>query len=369
MSTDPRNAPIRLPSPAATAAYTVPPAAAAGAPPPALIPPLALEQALGAPPDDAFPPDPIPRIIPGGGITILGGAPGAGKTALVTGWACAWRDGRPIFGHAVQQPQRVAYITADRSWTQSARLWFDAAGFPEILHYSLQDDRAFIKGRLRDKDKLVTGIFAHCLQQLAIACPGGRLPFGLLVIVDPISLFLGGNLNDYFACAIACSEIRELCLRYGITVLGLAHAAKQKGASKDRYSRLQDRIAGSTAIAGYSDTQIYLASPDEAEEDHYLCEWSPHHAPTETFFLDRGDDGLFVPIRGATEILNLTRMETQLLPLISAQLTMSTADIVSLGATQLKQGRRSVERLLKGLLRRGQIEKPVRGQYRRVIVQ
>ena len=146
--------------------------------------------------------DPLPHILPQGGICLLIGAPNLGKTALLADIARAFRDGTPIFGHHPNPLPGMGIIAADRSWVRGARLWFERAGFPEIPVYSMIDDLSFDPRSLRRKYER-TQRLAEFIDKLA-------LPRGSLVYVDPISLFLGGNLIDYDACAVACHEIRQV---------------------------------------------------------------------------------------------------------------------------------------------------------------
>lgn len=254
------------------------------APPPTDLPPP-------APPSSTlpkFPPDPLPPVITGATVNLLAGAPGVGKTALTAWLARCFAESTPIFGHQPGPIGKVAFLGADRSWTQSSRRWFDAAGFPDIAHYSLQDDPHFVPGRLRRRlDRLK--ILTEALDQLA-------LPAASLVFVDPLGIFLGGNLNDYDACAVACMEIRRVCWERQLTVIGSAHAGKQKSDKAERYLRPQDRILGSAALFGFTDTQMYLASPQEMESDYYSFFIVSHHAKAMAFELDRDEHGLFVPV-------------------------------------------------------------------------
>ncbi len=238
-----------------------------------------------------FPPDPLFPIFIGGTVNVFAGASGTGKTALLASWAVALRDGQPICGY---QPGDISggiyLISADRSYIQSTKRWFILAGWGDIPCYSLQDDLDFNVQRLRKKVDRVD-ILKHCLDRLEVRPRS-------VTLIDPLGLFLGGNLLDYDTCLVACSEIRRICQTRQTTMIGLAHASKQIADPKRRYLRLQDRVAGSTAIFGYSDTQIYLAAPEElstAKEpiSHYTLYWNPHHAPAETFALDRTKSGLF----------------------------------------------------------------------------
>ena len=245
-----------------------------------------------------YPPDPLPPVLLGGTINLLAGAPGTGKSTF-----CAWlarqvKEKTPLWGREWGEVPWQGVLCADRSWYRSTKLWFELEGMQEIPAYSMQDDVSFKKQRLRAKHQRIS-IFESCLDKLA---PGpsmglgkGEFPLGALVYVDPLALFLGGNLLDYDTCAVACSELREICLERGITVIGTAHASKQKADKRERYLRLQDRILGSAALFGYTDTQMYMASPEEIAQPFYAFLWCPHHAPTATFEFTRKADGRFLP--------------------------------------------------------------------------
>ena len=234
----------------------------------------------------SFPPDPIPLVIPGGGISLLAAASGTGKTALLATLTKALKAGEPIFGHQVQAPPKLVFLSIDRSWHQSTGIWFQRADYQPCSVYALQDDRSFPKSKLRKRENR-TGIFKECLNKL------GHLPYGTVIIVDTITPFLGGNINDYDSCMVACSELREICLDWGLTLIGTSHSSKQKADTRQRYLRLQDRISGTMAQFGYTDTQMYLASPEEVGEEDYVFLWHPHLAPAETFRLKREKNGLF----------------------------------------------------------------------------
>jgi hypothetical protein len=235
-----------------------------------------------------YPPAPIPQVLLGGSINLLAGPPNVGKTAFLANFLKRIRDGQPVFGRQPNPIPLIAILSVDRSWHQSSQLWYDLAGWPDIRHYCLQDDESFPIDLLRQRFKRIQ-VLKMALDRL------GEVPFGTLVNVDPIAPFLGGNLLDYDACMVACTEIRRICRSRGITIIGTAHAGKQKNDKKEQYRRLQDRIVGSTAQFGYTDTQMYLASPEETGEDHYTFLWHPHHTPAETFKLGRAANGLFIP--------------------------------------------------------------------------
>ena len=299
--------------------------------------------------------DPLPLIIPGGGISLLAGAPSIGKTALLAACLRDLRLARPLFGHQPTPIPAVGFINADRHWATSAGEWFRRVGFTDLRAYSMADDRAFSPRRLRKKHER-TLILAEFIDKLT-------LPPGSLLAVDPISLFLGGNLLDYDTCAVACLEIRQLLRDRELTLWATAHSSKLKADKKERYARMQDQILGSTAIFGFTDTQMYLAGPAETGKPYYAFLWHSHLAPTETFILDRDDAGLFVPYDGA-DGKNQTRV-LALLP--SDGSTIELAAILEL-AEAVPISKATVKRALDVLLETGKVERMRHGVYRRTQV-
>jgi len=295
--------------------------------------------------------DPIPLIIPAYGISLLAGAPNVGKTALLAGLARNFRDHRAIFGHQPCQLPAIGVINADRSWARGTGEWFKRVGFADVRYYSMADDRNFDPKSLRRKFERAQRLaeFIHKLQ----------LPAESLILVDPISLFLGGNLLDYDSCAVACHEIRAMLNTSKYHMIATAHSSKLKADKKDRYVRLQDQILGSTAIFGFSDTQMYLAAPEETNKTYYTFVWHSHLAPPEFFFLERDEQGLFVPYSGADEG-NCTRL-LALFP--DDGTTITFAALVEL-AEAIPLSRATVARVLETLRERERIEKSKHGIYR-----
>lgn len=312
-------------------------------------------------------PHPLEPILLRTTVNLLAGSPGVGKTAFLAWFIRRIQLQEKVFG---RQPAAIpfqGFIGADRSWTESTSRWMDLEELDPLPHYSLQDDRSFRKARLRNKRDRIT-IFTECLAALS---PGGdgQFPAGSLIYVDPLALFLGGNLIDYDTCLVACSEIREICTDRGISILGTAHAAKQKAEKKDRYLRLQDRILGSAALFGYTDTQLYLASPEECGVESYTFLWAPHHAPTEIFSLDRDERGLFVPGEKILDDALVDERVQWILDLLE-KATSHTLELFTIVRVGKERGlsRSTVKRQLELLVKEGSVERIAHGRYRLVLL-
>jgi hypothetical protein len=298
--------------------------------------------------------DPLPRIIPFGGVSLLAGAAGTGKTALLASFLRSLRDGKVVFGHQPSTIPAVGVVCSDRGWERGAGFWFDRVGFADIPHYAMVDDPSFDPRSLRRKfDR--TARLLDFIDKL-------KLPRGSVVAVDPIGLFLGGNLNDYDTCAVACLELRAGLRDRGLTLIGTAHSGKMKTDKNARYLRLQDAILGSAALFGFGDTQMYLAAPDELGKPHYAFVLHPHEAAPELFNLERDERGLFVPHTGVDRG-SCTRV-LALVPEDGAPVTLG--ELVE-RAEAIPLTRKTVQRALAQLIEDGLVRKQRHGIYHRVL--
>lgn len=309
---------------------------------------------------DQIYPDPIPGIMPFGTITIFTGAPSVGKTAMLADWIQRWRTHRPIWGHQTNAPTQFAYIAGDRRWSTSHQHWFNRVGFPEIPHYSIADDREFKSEELRDPSKALD-MLRRCLK---FAADGYAPVPGAHVIVDPaIPLFIAGNHNaprDVAYSLISMSRIAEE-MQINLTLVG--HFGKQKGEnSKDRYTRPQDRIAGSYAFSGYSDTQIFLLEP-EGDQMFYTLGMVPRLRAPEFHKCQKNDMGLFVPFDDLIE----HKSHADVFECVRTGMVNTIAEIRERGI-QMGHSKATVERALKQLVDDRRVAKLGRGRYQRVKV-
>lgn len=300
-------------------------------------------------------PDPLPELIPALGISLLAGASGIGKTALLASLALAFRDHKPIFGHLPSPLPAIGVVNADRGWRRGAGQWFKRAGFEDVRYYSMSDDPTFDPRTLRRKFERT----ARLVEFIDVL----KLPPASLVIVDPIGLFLGGNLLNYDDCAVACHEIRAALNQRLLTLIATAHSSKLKADKRERYTRLQDQILGSAAIYGFSDTQMVLAGPEETGKPYFTFAIHSHLAAPELFFLERDEQGLFVPYSGADQG-NCTRV----LALFPDDGTpISTGALLEL-AGAIPLSKTTLYRVLEVLLERGRIERVKHGEFRRILL-
>jgi hypothetical protein len=304
--------------------------------------------------------DPLPDILLCGGIAILAGAPNIGKTALLAGMLRDLSRGLPIFGIQPAKIPAIGFIAADRGWMRGAGVWFERAGYPEIHHYSLLDDPSFNSMRLNKHHERVQ-LLAEFVDKLS-------LPRGSLVAVDPMSLFLGGNMLDYDVSAKALIQIQKIILMpTSLAMICTAHTAKLKADKRERYARVVDQTYGSTGIGGHSDTMMYLAGPHETGKAYHEFTWHPHKRLPATFKLEQDEQGLFRPYQGLIA-LDTSKHGSVLALFPPDGATMEFGALV-VAAQQIPVSRRTVKRVLEELMAAGAVEHVGHGLYRRATVQ
>lgn len=241
-------------------------------------------------------PDPIPKVLLQGSVNLFMGSPHAGKTIESTALACRLRDGRSFAGLKTNR-QHVGLITTDHRWKLDQGYWFTKAGWPDIPHVSLKDrssspwrvDWFAFKKDERERVK----ILRLCLREL-------NLPVGMsTLLVDVGQPFITNRINDYMEVMAGVNTLGEVTYdEFGLTTLLFGHLGKQK--EHDQYKKLQERIAGSVAQIGFSDTAIALQSPEDLSEnglpaDYAQLDFFPRHTDAFAFKLSRDPDGFFVP--------------------------------------------------------------------------
>lgn len=302
--------------------------------------------------------DPIPGILPFGTVTLFAGAPGAGKTAMIADWIVRMRDGRPIWGHPTNRPTAFCYIAADRGWA-SHQQWFDLVGYSDIPRYSLADDPHFDLKDLRDAHKSLE-LFHYALAHCNNGLPP---PPGALVTVDPVSpLYISGNPNASRDVARSLLTFSREARSFQVSLLLTAHFSKQHADKTARYQRPQDRISGSGAFSGFSDTQIYLCDPEPPDHPFHTLGWTPRHRPPEEFPCQRNEHGLFVPY----DIMQEDVVAAHILDTLDATGPTSIAVIRERCFDQHGYSPATVKRAIGRLMEQGRIVKVKHGVYGRV---
>lgn len=318
--------------------------------------------------------DIIPGVMPAWQVHLFSGASGSGKTTLAAQLLAAIYHGEPFFDWQPRSVPFIGVLAADREWGDH-RQWFVEAGIGDVPAHSLVDDEtrglAWVR-QFRGKRHMLFRELAKALAQQH--CGHDYLPPDSLLLLDPVSLFLGGELNHYDRVFQHMLDMNQFALKYKVTILAIAHAAKQKADKRERYTRPQDRVAGSTAQTACAGTTFHLAPPSECEESWSELTAVPHHAPASTMRLDRGSKGLFIPVPDEQKTRLQDRAQAARMALydeIATQTTqqqeqgqdlgVTTAQLLQWAATSLSLKRTAVFTHLAQLKEDGLIE-PVLGQ-------
>lgn len=282
-------------------------------------------------------PDPIPLVIPFGSINLFAGAPKRGKTTLIAQWAKRWMEGKTICGLPTNIPSDFAIITNDHKWAINQGIWFEKAGYPDVKHYALRDDKRTNWHLLRTPQGRGQ-LLKHCLDQVKIE-PGG------LLVLDVVGPFLTNKINDYNEVLAGLGVMSQILDEYQVTTLAPAHMGKQKNDTQQQYKEPHERILGSGAQIGFCDTTFYLLGPKDLDAEYYQVGWLPTHAAAGQFNLTRDPaTGLFLPhtLQDHSEHVAQDR-PSQLLRLIPTE-GISRGDLEEIATEHLRVSRATIGR-------------------------
>jgi len=293
-------------------------------------------------------------FLPSHEVSILAGASGSGKSTLLLQMLHAWAQGTS-FIDIPPPPQGLSYIAGDRSIHSLYHRAKDVGIDMTTIPHASMIDNSDIDIRMFQYDAL--SLLFNLLDKLK----------GPLIIVDPLIIFLGVDLNRYHLVAPALIRLNRYCQDKGYTLLGTHHTTKAR--SDFSFLRPQDRISGSSALSAFTSTQLALTAPDEVPGENILnaarLDIVSHIAAPETHWLSRDTKGLYTPMgREAATILQhcgATGLAVyQVIP-DGAQLPTTTI----LSTLEGVASRATVFRQLEKLCSLGILTKALRGHYQR----
>jgi archaellum biogenesis ATPase FlaH len=320
--------------------------------------------------------DIVPGLVPGGGISLLSGASGMGKSSLLAGWIAKLQKGDLILGMQPRVINRIGMIVTDRRH-QEVLYWLESHGVVEsdrFRIYCVADDFG-----MDFKSFSGRGNFGELKRQVELLGIG----HGDLLIVDPISPYTGSKTNDYASVVAALGPINRMLGDKGITVIGTVHTPKLKADENERTVRAQDRLLGSTALAAFTNTQIALIGDEEHDygKGIFLLQVVSHKLPPMLFEMTKDEAGRFVandtPIgekRGAGKEAppnnTVKRAVWDVVLQVLGNKTLQRTVILSLTASTLNkddsQIRPTLDRVLKEMLEENLLVRVPEG-YRRIL--
>ena len=245
-----------------------------------------------------------------------------------------------MFGHA-SYPLPYAYISVDRSERSVHRT---------LKRMGIQPDS--IPTMSAVDLKLTT--LVEVIREASTRFKEARVFF----IDGFASLTPEGKINDYNTVAGFLANATRQCAHYNITIIGIVHAAKTR--ENEKYLNARQRILGSVAWAGFSDTIFYI-EPTDAENATCLMrkfEILPRNAKNEVFEMELTANGTLVP---STRVDDQDKQATDFLTELAQGEEFTFNDFVF--STGLS--RSWAHKVIGKLLAANRISKVKKGQYRK----
>lgn len=187
----------------------------------------------------------IKGFVPTGGVMVLAGAPGTGKSFTALSWAAAIAEGSSWFGQQTRQAP-VLYVLGEGFSGFGSRLeaWVSVNGGrkPNNLH--------FIDGLTHGIDLKDPGVVQQLINAFAYTQPG-------LVIFDTFSMLARvRSENDNAEVAQVMANVNKIVQATGATAMLIHHTTKTTGT-----------VRGATAFVGNADT-VVVATEDTKKNDN-----------------------------------------------------------------------------------------------------
>ncbi len=291
----------------------------------------------------------IEDLMPSNQVHLLGGPSGAGKTTLAFQMLNALREGTGSFlGRKILRPMKIAYISADRA-SNSVEETLDRVQV-DFPIFSIVDKALEGKSLIDDVFPMLTSTYGY------------RPDF---VYIDGFTgLCPDGTVNNYLAVASWLAALQRYCQSKKITLVGACHTSKIREGEEIR--NVRQKVLGTVAWAGYSETIILIEPPEKTEVSDskkavYLL---PRNRPEQKIFVFM-EDGKYVLHGSVAEseeasdfILETILPETALTP-------NRAVDHKSMWAIAERKGvnRRTFDRYLTKLVERGKLRRKGKGVY------
>lgn len=259
----------------------------------------------------------------------------------------ALEDGKPFLGRRTRKV-KWAYISGDRP----------EASVRETMANMGVDFKVF---SLVDRALIDANLVSIIIPQLT-RFYGYRPNF---IYIDGFSaLSPDGKFNDYRNVAMWLGELQRYCSSKGVTILGACHTTKTKEGAK--FLNPRQRIAGSIAWAGYSET-IVLVEPfdEEAKGSQRMISLLPRNHTQEFLTLQFNDQGFLEDPPEAKEREKEASAAEKAIPTILTLVPGSTLDYRACMEAVMAAGhsRSTWDRWLARQVEDGKLIHPKKGIY------
>ncbi|MCH7725650.1 MAG: AAA family ATPase [Planctomycetes bacterium] len=183
-----------------------------------------------------------------GGLTVLDGDPGNGKSGIAYDFAARVTTGRPMpFCEARTEPSGVILLQAEDSLGCDVLPNLRAAGAntDRILAYNRSSAPLTFPADIAVIEDAITEVNAK------------------LVVIDPIASFLGVSMSQNQCVRRALAPLADLADRRNVAIVMVRHLTKSGGA------RALYRGAGSIAIIGAARSGLVVGDDPACEDKHH----------------------------------------------------------------------------------------------------
>lgn len=218
----------------------------------------------------------IEGMLPANQVHLLGGPSGGGKTTLAFQMLSAMSKGEPFLGRWTT-PVKVAYVSGDRP-------------AESVLETQDRCEVSFPIFSAVDENLVGEDLLSKIFPRLSAVC-GGRPD---LIYIDGFTAFVpGGFLNNYAIVAKWLASLQRYARKMKVTIIGACHTTKTK--EEEKFTNARQRIAGSVAWAGFSETVLIIEPlDDEKDKAKRILHILPRNHQEETMFLKFNSEGQLV---------------------------------------------------------------------------
>lgn len=216
----------------------------------------------------------IDGLLPENQVHLLGGPSGGGKTTLAFQMLAALKTGEPFLGRGTRRC-KIAYVSGDRP-AESVLETQDRCGVTFPIFSAVDENLV--------GEDLLTKIFPR----LTMVC-GGERPD--VIYIDGFTAFVpGGFLNNYSIVAKWLASLQRYARKMKVTIIGACHTTKTKEGEK--FTNPRQRIAGSVAWAGFSESVIIIEPlDDDKSKAKRIVHILPRNHPEENMILTFNAEG------------------------------------------------------------------------------